>query len=55
MPNERWQADITHWRLTGDTDVEILNAVDDHSRMLVGSDARGVFKSQRPWDSDADC
>ena len=45
MPNERWQADITHWRLAGDTDVEILNAVDDHSRLLVASDARAVFKA----------
>jgi transposase InsO family protein len=30
--NERWQADITHWRLAGGTDVEILNVLDDHSR-----------------------
>ncbi len=44
MPNERWQADITHWRLAGGTEVEILNAIDDHSRFLVASDARGVFK-----------
>jgi transposase len=36
-PNERWQADITHWRLAGGTDVEILNMLDDHSRFLVGS------------------
>lgn len=45
MPNERWQADITHWRLASGTEVEILNALDDHSRFLVGSDARGVFKA----------
>ena len=24
MPNERWQADFTHWRLADGTDVEIL-------------------------------
>jgi transposase InsO family protein len=45
MPNERWQADITHWRLAGDTEVEILNALDDHSRFLVASDALVVFKA----------
>ena len=31
MPNERWQADITRWRLGGGTEVEILNVIDDHS------------------------
>ena len=45
MPNERWQADITHWRLADGSEVEILNVIDDHSRFLVGSDARGVFKA----------
>ncbi|MGH2540477.1 MAG: IS481 family transposase [Actinomycetota bacterium] len=45
MPNERWQADITHWRLADGTEVEILNMLDDHSRLLVGSDARMIFKA----------
>jgi transposase InsO family protein len=45
MPNERWQQDITHWRLHDGTEVEILNALDDHSRFLVASDARAVFKA----------
>jgi transposase InsO family protein len=45
MPNERWQADTTHWALADGTDVEILNVLDDHSRFLVASDARGVFKA----------
>ncbi len=45
MPNERWQADITHWRLADETEVEILNVIDDHSRFLVASDARVVFKA----------
>jgi transposase InsO family protein len=45
MPNERWQADITHWRLADGSEVEILNVVDDHSRLLVASDARTVFKA----------
>ncbi len=45
MPNERWQADITHWRLADETEVEITNVIDDHSRFLVASDARVVFKA----------
>jgi transposase InsO family protein len=45
MPNERWQADITHVKLASGTEVEILNAIDDHSRLLVGSDARQIFKA----------
>ena len=47
LPNELWQADITHWMLrtgTGSgTEVEILNIVDDHSRLLAASTARRVF------------
>lgn len=45
QPNERWQLDITHWRLADGSDVEILNIIDDHSRLLVGSQARVVFKA----------
>jgi transposase InsO family protein len=45
QPNERWQLDITHWSLADGTEVEILNLLDDHSRLAVGSDARAVFKA----------
>jgi transposase InsO family protein len=45
LPNERWQADITHWALRGGRDVEIFNQLDDHSRLLVGSDTRVSFKA----------
>ena len=45
MPNERWQADITHWKIAGGTDVEILSVIDDHSRLLVACDAVAVFKA----------
>ena len=45
MPNERWQADITHWKLADGIEVEILNALDDHSRFLVGSAVRVTFKA----------
>lgn len=36
QPSETWQTDFTHWKLAGDTDVEILNFLDDHSRFLLG-------------------
>jgi transposase InsO family protein len=45
QPNERWQADITHWRLADGTDVEILNVLDDHSRYCLASSTLRVFKS----------
>ena len=45
QPNERWQLDITHWALADDTDVEILNVLDDHSRLCVSAQARVVFKA----------
>jgi transposase InsO family protein len=42
LPNERWQADITHWQLADGTGVEIHNIIDDHSRLAVGSKARAT-------------
>ena len=39
QPNELWQADTTHWHLADGTDVEILNVLDDHSRLLLASRA----------------
>ncbi|HET7524140.1 MAG TPA: IS481 family transposase [Acidimicrobiales bacterium] len=37
LPNECWQADVTHWTLKRQRPVEILNIIDDHSRLLVAS------------------
>jgi transposase InsO family protein len=45
LPNELWQADLTHWMLAGGREVEILDVIDDHSRLLVASTARWVFKA----------
>jgi transposase InsO family protein len=39
LPNELWQADITCWQLASGDVVEILNQIDDHSRLFLGSDA----------------
>jgi transposase InsO family protein len=46
LPNEMWQADTTHWRLADGTDVEILNLIDDHSRLFLASDAYGAVRAQ---------
>lgn len=46
QPNERWQLDVTHWTLADGTDVEILNILDDHSRLCLGSDTLSVFKAR---------
>ena len=42
QPNECWQADVTHWHLADHTDVEILNIIDDHSRLAIASHVRPV-------------
>jgi transposase InsO family protein len=39
LPNECWQADTTHWQLVDGSEVEILNVLDDHSRLVVASQA----------------
>jgi transposase InsO family protein len=43
QPNERWQADVTHWQLADGTPVEILNLIDDHSRLSLASTVRITF------------
>jgi transposase InsO family protein len=40
QPNELWQADVTHWCLADGTEAEILNILDDHSRLVLASIAR---------------
>jgi len=37
LPNECWQSDVTHWRLGDGTEVEIVNFIDDHSRLAVAA------------------
>lgn len=45
LPNERWQADVTHVGLeTGET-FEVLNVIDDHSRVCVASRAMKTVKA----------
>lgn len=44
QPNQLWAMDTTHWTLADDTDVEILNGLDDHSRFCLTSTALRTFK-----------
>jgi len=39
LPNERWQADVTHVEGANGVVFEVLNIVDDHSRLCVASRA----------------
>ena len=37
LPNQLWQTDATHWTLADGSAVEVLNLVDDHSRLLLAA------------------
>jgi transposase InsO family protein len=37
LPNECWQSDMTHWHLSEDRHVEIINFIDDYSRAVLAS------------------
>jgi len=39
QPNETWQSDFTHVRLSNNQDILVLNFLDDHSRFLIGCTA----------------
>jgi transposase InsO family protein len=45
LPNQLWQIDATHWSLAGERSVEILNMIDDHSRLVVASVAFDTVKA----------
>jgi len=45
LPNERWQADMTHVELDDGSLYEVLNMIDDHSRLCVASRAMAVVKA----------
>jgi len=49
LPNECWQMDTTHVRLADGSDVEILNVIDDHSRLCVGARTRRVYQAAGWW------
>jgi transposase InsO family protein len=45
LPNETWQADVTFWELADGTKVEILDVIDDFSRVCVASRVFAVTTS----------
>ena len=45
LPNECWQADITHWKLANGSEVDILDFIDDHSRLIVAATVRRTTKA----------
>jgi transposase InsO family protein len=45
LPNQCWQADVTHVRLADGTELEVLNIIDDHSRLCVASQAMARVRS----------
>ena len=46
FPNELWQADVTHFQIPNGQVFEILNVIDDHSRLCVASRAMRTVKAQ---------
>jgi transposase InsO family protein len=51
LPNEMWQTDITHWQLSDGEHAEILNVIDDHSRLFICSHAYTHVKARDVVDS----
>jgi transposase InsO family protein len=50
-PNDCWQIDATHWHLTRERAVEIINIEDDHSRLVVASVAVSTCTGVAAWDA----
>jgi transposase InsO family protein len=45
LPNELWQTDATEWHLNDSSKVEILNLIDDHSRLCLATVATSTVKA----------
>ncbi len=45
LPNQMWQCDATSWQLADGSSVEILNLLDDHSRLFLNSTALPTVKA----------
>jgi transposase InsO family protein len=55
QPNETWQSDFTHWRLSDGSDVEIINWLDDHSRLLLSCTTFKAITGKIVIDSFNEC
>jgi transposase InsO family protein len=51
QPNETWQSDFTHWHLADGTDIEIINWLDDHSRLLLHQSAHNAITGEIVTDT----
>jgi transposase InsO family protein len=49
-PNECWQIDATEWELRDRSRVEIINLLDDHSRLAIASQAVLTTTSEAAWE-----
>lgn len=47
LPNECWQSDVTAWKLADESEVEIVNFLDDYSRVAVASRVFRVMTALR--------
>ena len=54
MPNQCWQADATHWTLADGTSAEILNLIDDHSRLAIAAVTRPTITGPDVVDTFTD-
>jgi transposase InsO family protein len=50
-PNEWWQIDACDWQLAEGTRVQILNLIDDHSRLCVTSMAVASATTELAWEA----
>jgi transposase InsO family protein len=48
LPNQLWQTDATHWALADGSPVEILNFIDDHSRLCLAAVPFRTLKGADP-------
>lgn len=55
QPNETWQSDFTHLWLSDGSGVEVLNWLDDHSRLLLYCKAWPAVKGHHVVDSFKEC
>lgn len=53
-PNDCWQIDATHYPLANGTTIEIINIIDDHSRLCPASRAVTVCTTINAWETVAE-
>lgn len=53
-PNDLWQIDATSWRLAGGEEVEIIDCLDDHSRLVPAIGAVAQVTMEAAWETLAE-